>query len=82
MKLNIAEAQKFFLELKLTAEEAAIADKVLLATEFRDVTTVDDPDWIMEECDGVEPLTDYHIASWAPAFAESMFLARFEELTA
>ena len=57
-----------------------IADKVLLATEFRDVTTMDDPDWIRREC-GFEPLSDYHIASWAPSFAESMFLDRFEELT-
>jgi hypothetical protein len=57
------------------------ADRVLLATEFRDVTTMDDPEWIRNEC-GVEPLFDYHIASWAPAYAESMFLERFEELTA
>jgi hypothetical protein len=57
-----------------------IADKRLLATEFRDVTTIDDPDWIRLEC-GFEPLSDYHIASWAPSFAESMFLDRFEELT-
>ena len=57
-----------------------IADKRLLATEFRDVTTMDDPDWIRLEC-GFEPLSDYRIASWAPSFAESMFLDRFEELT-
>ena len=57
-----------------------IADKRLLATEFRDVTTMNDPDWIRLEC-GFEPLSDYRIASWAPSFAESMFLDRFEELT-
>ena len=57
------------------------ADRVLLATEFRDVTTMDDPDWIRIEC-GVEPMFDYHIASWSPAYAESMFLSRFGELTA
>lgn len=58
-----------------------LADKRLLATEFRDVTTMDDMEWVRKEC-GVEPLTGYHIASWAPAFAEKMFLDRFEELTA
>ena len=57
-----------------------IADKRLLATEFRDVTTVDAPEWVREEC-GFDPLSDYHIACWAPSFAESMFLNRFEELT-
>jgi uncharacterized protein len=58
-----------------------VADKVLLATEFRDVTTMDDPDWIRNEC-GVEPLDRYHIAPWPPIVAECRFMARFEELTA
>jgi hypothetical protein len=58
-----------------------VADKVLLATEFRDVTTVDDPDWIVDAC-GNKPLPEYRITPWAPAFAERMFLDRFEELTA
>lgn len=59
----------------------ARADKILLATEFRDVTPVDDPDWIFEEC-GERPLCDYQIQPWSPLMAEQMFLARFEELTA
>ena len=57
------------------------ADKILLATEFRDVTPNGDPVFVFEEC-GERPLWDYHIAAWAPAFAEKMFLDRFEELTA
>ncbi len=60
---------------------AAMADKVLLATEFRDVTTVDDPDWIVTEC-GEKPLPDYRIDAWSPAVAKARFMKRFEELTA
>lgn len=56
------------------------ADKLALATEFRDVTTVDDPDWIVEEC-GVAPISDYTIFPWAPAVAEDRFLRRFWELS-
>lgn len=58
-----------------------IADKTLLATEFRDVTSADDPDWIKEEC-GVAPLLDVHIDPWLPRVAEDNFLARFAELAA
>lgn len=62
-------------------DAVAVADKVLLATEFRDVTTMNDPDWIAEEC-GCIPVADYTITPWPPLVAESRFLARFEELTA
>jgi hypothetical protein len=57
----------------------AIADKVALATEFRDVTTVDDFAWIIAEC-GCKPLDNHTITPWPPAVAEQAFLDRFEEL--
>ena len=57
------------------------ADKILLATEFRDVTAVDDLDWIIAEC-GCEPAESLWITPWPPAVAERRFLARFHELTA
>lgn len=58
------------------------ADRVLLATEFRDVTTVIDLDWIVAEC-GVEPLDHrmYIIDPWSSIAAEDYFLRRFRELT-
>ena len=56
------------------------ADKLALATEFRDVTTVNDPDWIVAEC-GVAPISDYTIIPWLPAMAEDRFLRRFWELS-
>lgn len=57
----------------------AEADKILLATEFRDVTSVDDLNWIVDEC-GCRP---WHkrITAWPPAVAEDRFLTRFRELT-
>ena len=58
-----------------------IADKTILATEFRDVTSADDPEWIREEC-GIAPVPDFHIEPWLPQTAENRFLARFAELTA
>lgn len=57
-----------------------VADRLLLATEFRDVTTMDDPEWIRNEC-GVDPLDGYYILGWPPIVAEQRFLDRFEELT-
>ena len=58
------------------------ADRVLLATEFRDVTTVDDIEWIVAEC-GVEPLDHrtHVIDPWSSLVAEDNFLRRFRELT-
>ena len=62
-------------------QSVKIADRLLLATEFRDVTTVDDLGWITQVC-GVAPPPGFRVEScWAPAFAEKRFLARFEELT-
>jgi 5'-deoxynucleotidase YfbR-like HD superfamily hydrolase len=57
------------------------ADKILLATEFRDVTPVDDLDWIIAEC-GCEPAENLWITPWVSAVARRRFLARFQELTA
>ena len=60
-------------------ESVKIADRALLATEFRDVVEIDDLDWIYTEC-GVAPAPNYWIAPWPPAVAEERFLARFAEL--
>ena len=57
------------------------ADKILLATEFRDVTAVDDLAWIIAEC-GCEPAESLWITPWHPTVAKRRFLARFQELTA
>lgn len=57
------------------------ADRALLATEFRDVTTMNDLQWIKDEC-GFAPLSHLRINPWPPAIARQTFLARFAELTA
>ena len=61
-------------------DSVKLADLVLLATEFRDVTTVIDLDWIVAEC-GIAPLPDMHILPWPCQAAEERFLHRFWELT-
>jgi hypothetical protein len=78
-RLMRAICRKFGLRPEMPASVMA-ADKVALATEFRDVTTMDDPDWIVAEC-GVAPLSDYAIFPWPAAVAEDRFLRRFWELT-
>ena len=76
-RLMLAVCQKFGLPPQMPQSVMA-ADKIILATEFRDVTTVDDLDWIIQEC-GHAPL-DRWITPWPPAVAEDRFLARFREL--
>ncbi len=61
-------------------ESVKQADSVALATEFRDVTTADDPGWIISEC-GCEPLKDLHIVPCSAQVAENRFRHRFWELT-
>lgn len=78
-RLMACIARRFGLPPK-KPRSVTLADKVALATEFRDVTTVEDPDWIVEEC-GVAPMADYTIFPWPPAVAEDRFLRRFWELT-
>jgi uncharacterized protein len=56
-----------------------LADRIALATEFRDVTTVNDPAWVVEEC-GVAPCPTMYIIPWAAAVAEDQFLRRYWEL--
>ena len=56
------------------------ADRIALATEFRDVTTVGDLDWIVGEC-GFAPSEQLGIMPWPPAVAEDRFLRRYWELT-
>jgi hypothetical protein len=78
-RLMRAICRKFGLRPQMPFSVMA-ADKLALATEFRDVTTVDDPDWIVAEC-GVAPISDYTIFPWPPAIAEDRFLRRFWELS-
>ena len=61
-------------------ESVKRADRIILATEFRDVTTATDLDWIAAEC-GAEPRPDLRILPWTPPIAEDRFLRRFWELT-
>jgi hypothetical protein len=72
-------ARKFGLPPEMPGS-VMLADKIALATEFRDVTTVEDPDWIVAEC-GVAPMADCTIFPWPPVVAEDRFLRRFWELT-
>ena len=79
-RLMAAVCARFGLEPEVP-HSVRIADKVLLATEFRDVTTMNDLAWIVDEC-GQEPLPDFHITPWSSAVAEARFLERFRGLTA
>lgn len=78
-RLMLAVCRKFGLP-RVMPRSVRVADKLMLATEFRDVTTVTDPEWIETEC-GCKPLVGSTIVPWPPAVAESRFLERFEELT-
>ena len=74
-------AEKFGLSPKLP-ESVLRADAMLLATEFRDVTTVhDDGPWIVNECGAAPINSGFYIFPWSPAVAEDLFLRRFWELT-
>ena len=77
-KLIAAVATRFGLPPAVPGSVRA-ADTLLLATEFRDVTTVMDMDWVIAEC-GVAPLASMHIHPWPPPVAEDRFLRRFWEL--
>jgi len=78
-RLMLAVCQKFGLRPEMP-KSVMLADKLVLATEFRDVTTVDDLDWIIAEC-GVAPLEHILIHPWPPCVAEERFLHRFWDLT-
>ncbi len=78
-RLMLAVCQKFGLQPEMP-KSVMLADKLLLATEFRDVTTVDDLDWIIAEC-GVAPSEHLLIHPWPPCVAEERFLRRFWNLT-
>jgi uncharacterized protein len=77
-RLMLAVCERYDLPPEMP-RSVAIADKVALATEFRDVTTVDDLNWIGAEC-GCNPLDGQTITPWPPEVAEQAFLDRFEEL--
>ncbi len=79
-RLMLAVCERYDLAPEMP-QPVKLADRLLLATEFRDVTTVDDLEWITRVC-GVAPASGFRVEScWAPAFAEERFLARFEKLT-
>jgi len=78
-RLMLAVCAKYGLPPRMP-RSVRVADKVILATEFRDVTTVADQEWIVREC-GQFPLPDYTILPWPAAVAEDQFLRRFTELT-
>lgn len=77
-RLMLAICERFGLAPEMPKSVAG-ADKLALATEFRDVTTVEDADWIAAEC-GVQPIADYTIFPWPSLVAEDRFLRRFWEL--
>ncbi len=77
-RLMLAICKRFGLQPQMPRSVIA-ADRLALATEFRDVTTVDDPDWILAEC-GVAPLSDLIIIPWPSIVAEDRFLRRFWDL--
>lgn len=77
--LTRAIARRFGLPPEIP-ESVNLADRMVLATEFRDVTTAGDPDWIVAEC-GVGPFSHRHILPWPSSVAEDRFLRRFWELT-
>jgi uncharacterized protein len=78
-QLTTAIATHFGLPLAIP-DSVKRADRALLATEFRDVTTVIDSDWIIAEC-GIAPLPYMRIRPWPSPVAEERFLRRFWELT-
>jgi len=77
-RLMRAVCQRFGLSEEMPVS-VRLADRAILATEFRDVVGLDDLDWITQEC-GVAPAPNYQIGSWPPAAAEDRFLLRFAEL--
>ena len=77
-RLMTCIAHKFGMQHQMP-DSVTVADKIALATEFRDLTTVDDPHWIRAEC-GVGPMAE-KILPWPSALAEKRFLRRFWELT-
>lgn len=77
-RLTAAVALKFGMTA-IMPPAVHVADKVMLATEFRDVTTVDNVAWIIDEC-GQKPLDRRWLTPWPAAVAEVRFLARFREL--
>lgn len=76
--LGRAVARRFGLPPEMP-ESVKLADRAVLGTEFGDVTTAGDPEWIVAAC-GCEPLESVHILPWPPAVAEDRFLPRFWEL--
>jgi uncharacterized protein len=61
-------------------ESVKRADRLLLATEFRDVVHLEDMDWIEREC-GCAPCLNLIIVPWPPLVAEYRFYERFAELS-
>ena len=79
-RLMVAICQRFGLRPEMP-RSVMIADKAMLATEFRDVTTATDIRWIKEEC-GTVPVPNLWIEPLPPRAARHLFLNRYVELTA
>lgn len=76
-KLMDVIAVKFGLSLPMP-EEVHVIDRILLATEKRDLMSPSKLIW--SAIDGVEPL-DKSIIPWTPERAEAEFMERFNELS-
>ena len=76
-RLMVTICERFGLKPEMP-RSVMLADKAMLATEFRDVTTRTDTKWIVQHC-GVEPMI-YRITPWSPVIAEAAFMQRFQEL--
>lgn len=75
--VHAAIGQRFGLASGIPAS-VKVADEIVLATEARDLMDTRTCPWV--NLDGVLKL-DQRIRTWSPELAESLFLARFAELS-
>ena len=75
---HLEQALRARFNIKPDVPEIKRADRALLATERRALST---EDWHWPELEGVEPL-DLHLTAWSPDEAAAQFAARYAELEA
>ena len=75
---HLEEALRARFNIKPGVPEIKRADRALLATERRALST---EDWHWPELEGVEPL-DLHLTAWPPDEAAARFAARYAQLDA
>ena len=75
---HLEEALRARFNIKPDVPEIKRADRALLATERRALST---EDWHWPELEGVEPL-DLHLTAWPPDEAAARFAARYAQLDA